>query len=255
MLTIKKTNKPLATVLNGKEKGTIVYYEEKNLDAISTLLQKKIDRELITTTGNFFPIPISGTLGDRQCIYVIGKSGAGKSTWLSEYAKLYKKMYPDNNIFLFSNKPEDIVFKDLEPKRIQLNIESLDAVLKNFDKINNCLIIFDDVDSFEDKEVEKLVIEIQNKIYMLGRSNKISLLHSKHLGLDYQKSRVALNEMTGCVFFLKATNPHIMRSLMKTYVGLDKNQIEMVLKLNSRWCYINSTFPSYLISEKKICLL
>lgn len=218
-------------------------------------MQKKKDTELITTTGTFFPIPISGSLGDRQSIYVIGKSGAGKSTWLGQYGALYKKMYPDNNIFLFSNKPKDEPLDKLEPKRINLDKETLTLSLSQFDKINNCLIIFDDVDSFENKDLEALVIKLQNKIYMLGRSNKISILHSKHLGLDYQKSRVALNEMTGCVFFLKATNPHIMRSLMKTYVGLDKQQIETILKLKSRWVYINSSFPSYCVSEKKIYLL
>jgi len=260
MLTIKETKKPLAIVNEGKQKGTIVYYNE-NAPVRNSILKKKVDTEIISETGKFFPLPASGEMGERECVFIVGKSGAGKSFWICQYVKLYKKMFPKNEIYLFSNKPKDPILDNLDMQRINISRKLVEEPLLLNDPnpenepIENCLFIFDDVDSFADKEVEAEILKLQNDIYMLGRDKKISMLHSKHVGLDSKKSSVALSEMSGLVFFMKGTNPHVIKTVLSKYCDLDKEQISKYTKLESRWAYLHKAIPSYVVSEKKIYLL
>lgn len=240
----------------GSVKGSIVYYDENTKDeGLRSLLDKKADNELITITGKLFPIPISGELGDRQCIFIVGKSGSGKSYWMAEYGKLYMKMYPNNKIHLFSNKTSESPIDVLNANRIPLTEEALTQIFDNFTKINNCLIIFDDVDVLPDKKIEILVQKIQNQIYMLARSQKVTMLHAKHIGLDKDKSKIALAEMLGCVIMTKGISAHVARTILQKYIGIDKEAMNKILNLKSRWVYINTDDPKFYVSENKICLL
>jgi len=44
---------------------------------------------------------------ERDILYIIGKSGSGKSFYAMQYAKEYKKRFPDNPIYVFSEKQSD----------------------------------------------------------------------------------------------------------------------------------------------------
>ena len=44
---------------------------------------------------------------ERDILYIIGKSGSGKSYYAMQYAKEYKKRHPHNPIYVFSEKPKD----------------------------------------------------------------------------------------------------------------------------------------------------
>ncbi len=265
MLTINKTKNPIAILNEGKNKGTLIYYDDKK-PKISNLLLNKVDSQLITERGSFFPIP--STVADRDAIYIVGKSGCGKSSWAANYVKIYHQMYPDNGIYLLTNKDKDPVFDVLKYiKRIPIDKylippeegeeadEDDQGVI--YEDFENSLVIFDDVDSFSDKILEKAILKLQNDIYMLGRSKHISILHLKHIGRDHAKSKIALQEMTGIVLFPGISNPYATKKILEVYVDLDKHKISEILKLksSSRWIYISVNHPSYLISEKKISLL
>jgi len=249
MLTLKKTNNALALVTDGKNSGTIVYYDENpatNLQPIKNRLETEV-----TTYGNFFPIP---TLNTRQVIYITGPSGCGKSHWAAEYTKLYKKIFPKNDIFLFSNVAKDLVLDNLKVKRIPIDERLVeDPIL--IEDMENCLVLFDDCDTVGNKNIERALLKLQNDVLQLGRHQSIYCIITYHLGTSGNKTRTMLNESTGVVIYPMGGNRHIMKSILGTYCGLDKTQIDKIFNLKSRWVYVNKQYPMYVISDKKMYLL
>ena len=105
---------------------------------------------------------------ERSTIFVAGESGAGKSFFVREYAKEYKKMYPQNPIYLISYLDED---ETLDSYKEIIRLKAFDTeFLKecvNFDlkkEFNDCFVIFDDIDSIVDKKVKIPIYGLLNKM-------------------------------------------------------------------------------------------
>jgi ABC-type dipeptide/oligopeptide/nickel transport system ATPase component len=69
-------------------------------------------------------VPNSKT--ERQCLYVCGQSGSGKSYCTTKY----KKMFPIRNVYAISSIAEDKSIDSLKPKRI--NVLHPDIMLDEF---------------------------------------------------------------------------------------------------------------------------
>jgi chromosomal replication initiation ATPase DnaA len=94
---------------------------------------------------------VPNTKTERQCIYICGQSGSGKSYFTSNYVKQYKKQYPKNDIFVISSIDEDKSIDILKPIRINvLNPDFLDDDI-SLEDFKDSLVIFDDIDVFETK--------------------------------------------------------------------------------------------------------
>ena len=88
------------------------------------------------------------TWGTR--VYVCGSAGSGKSYFVSKYVMEYVKVLKHNPVYLVSENNEDPAFDDKDYiKRIEIN----DMVENPIDwrDFENCLIIFDDIDSIKGK--------------------------------------------------------------------------------------------------------
>ncbi len=250
MLSLTKTDKPLCVVTEGKNKGTIIYYNDKPSNAKS-LIQKKLEKEMEITNGKFFPIP---TIGTRQCVLVSGPSGVGKSWWLSEYTRLYNQVFPKSDTYLFSNVAKDKQLDKYITQRFAIDDKILEEPFEVTD-FKDSLVIFDDVDTVRDKKVEKELIGLRDQILHTGRHENVYFLNTIHLGLGGWQTRTLLNESTAFVLYPRGGNKHVMHTMLKTYAGLSNEQIDEILKLDSRWVYVNKSFPLYVVSEKKIYLL
>jgi hypothetical protein len=187
-------------------------------------------------------------------LYVCGVSGAGKSTFCSEWIKEYLKYYKDNEFYLLSGVEEDEPLDALQPIRVDLQNLPNDP-LSLPDELKNSVVMFDDTATLSNIQLRKICVNLLDDIIETGRHYNITCLNTSHMCLDYRNSRKILNEATSVVLFCKAGSNIQNRKYMELYGGLDKDQITKILNLPSRWVYIRRTPPQMVIYEKGCYLI
>ena len=252
MLNLSKVGKPLAiTVMEDKKKG-----DEK---MVSVCPDKKMCEDVKTfnkmhlNEGHFQQIP-TGDVNEFRVAYVCGQSGSGKSTYASEFVKQYKKKYPKNEVYLFSAVKEDSKLDKLKVLRLTLDADFVKdpPVIGDFD---NSLCIFDDVDVIKEKPIREEVYKLLNLMLETGRHHKIYVLMTNHLATDKNNTKRILNEAHSVTFFPHCGGGRGLKYLLTDYIGLDKNQIKEMKKLDSRWITIFKSYPMVMMGEKDIVML
>lgn len=220
---------------------------------LDSLLKECSGKEYHIDDGELQQVPNSDL--ERECLYISGPSGSGKSTYINKFTKQYKKMFPDNYVFMLSRLTEDKSLDDNKHiKRIQINDDLLNDPIDN-SELENSAIIFDDIDTIKDKELREYVQYLRDDLLETGRHEKVTMLCTSHLLMDYKKTRTLLNESTSVTFFPKSgTTYHIIRFL-KTYCGLNKKQVERILSLPSRWITISKVAPMWILYNQGCYLL
>lgn len=210
------------------------------------------NREFKVTDGYIQLLPNTKT---RDTNYIAGKSGSGKSTWISKYLSWYKKMYPDNKIFLFSRLAEDEVLDQYNPIRISLNEELVTDPIDPDEELCDSLCIFDDTDTIKDKNIKKAINDLKDDILQIGRHENVFVCIVSHLINNYKETRTILNESMYITFFPSSGSPHGIRYMLKNNMGLDKKQIERIMNLPSRWVTLKNSCPLAVIYETGVYLL
>jgi uncharacterized protein YerC len=186
---------------------------------------------------------------ERQVFMIAGMSGSGKSTYTAGLCRTYKKQYPDNKIILFSNKPSDPVFDRLEYiERVLINEELLDDPI-TLNELEDCLVVFDDVEYNTVKEIDKELDRIRDLILQQGRSYRCSFVYISHQANNYKSTRTILNECNSITIFPAMTTRYSLNYLLSKYFGFDKHQITKIIKLPSRWVTIYKAPPLVLYSS------
>jgi len=207
-------------------------------------------KEIALNSGEIVPYPNGDT---REVLYVAGASGSGKSTYTAKYIEQYKKVFPKNKVYVFSRLEEDPAFDNLKLVRIKLNEELLVDPIKT-DELSNSLVIFDDIATIPNEDIKNTIMKLRDDILETGRHNNIYVVNTEHLMMNYKYTRTLLNESSHVTFFNGASKYHIVRFL-KTYCGLDKKQIERILKLPSRWVTICRNYPQYILYSSGVYIL
>jgi hypothetical protein len=198
-------------------------------------------------------------------LFLCGKSGSGKSTFIGEYIKAFLLLFgKDTPIYLFSSKP-----METEPNfmpyadnihQIFLTIDELsdycndDEGISPYEHFVNkdgaSLVIFDDVEDLSPK-IERMVKAIQSNILKTGRSSKIYTISSRHVLNSGSKTKDIWVESTKLVLFpIGIPRCHIEYGLNK-YLGFNKEQISNLLSTKSRWVLINNKVPTYVVDESR----
>ena len=89
----------------------------------------------------------------------------------------------------------------------------------------------------------------------IGRHHNVSVIFTSHnatMGLDTKR---ILNECHSITLFPKNLGGKTSKYLLDGYVGMDKDQIKKLKKVNSRWVTILKTYPQMVISEKEAYVL
>jgi len=292
MLTTTKTDHPLVTEIGTTANGIIYYSTEKsnttnssdnwlNDDTISIDDKKKIygaiqgDRNSIfpskyyeyflkakkdyasvngsEISGKFEVIPM---MKENMIQFIlITDSSTTSNYWTEKYINNYHKIFPNNQIYIFSTKSLSPVYKWLT--NIPLNDDFLEFEW-DVEHLKNSLCIFDNVDLFQcTKCIYKKVHSLLDTLIELGRSKNIYLIFCTANINDTASGRKSLNEFDAVVVF-KSSSREANKKLLKEHVGLNLSQIANVLETNSRWVFINrETFqvPKYAVSEHKVFLL
>lgn len=189
---------------------------------------------------------------ERESILISGPSGAGKTYLAQDYLKKYKKLMPQNDIYLFANKD----FDNFDLPYTKPNIT--DEYLKNkqVNDFANSVMVFDDVENItHNPDTQKLLMRLLEEILNVGRSLKITLLIISHILMNYRFTRNMLMECNKIVMFPNSGAKHQYRNFLKQYVGLDKDQIKKLLNTKSRWLMIDKEAPLTALTDNKLKIL
>jgi len=288
-----KDSTPIAIIKNGKHNDKIIFsksvfksnepedilrdlvknnnYSKKDMELIDDALEnndinkiKQINDLLIKKEDNMtdreFKIYDEGTIQPlprfkkTERIYITGQTECGKSYFIKQFLKQYRKVYEDKEekpIFLFSDVDEDEEIDAIPGlTRFQLDEGLIETENINPRNFQNSICVFDDIDSIQNKKIYKLICNFRDALLRRGRHENISVIITNHLSTDFRNTRIVLNECNSIVIFPHSGSTHGMKYLLQKYVGLDKKGIEKVLKLPSRWVLIHKNNPQYIMYEK-----
>lgn len=286
-LTIKHIGRPIAIIKGGRLNDKIVSIEHKKTDEtqekrgnstdktddtgklkdfyyhieaygggkipINKQKEEFIDKhqEITDTAALFEYIP---NQFKREVVYIAGPSGSGKSYFSSRYIKKYKALFPNNMVFLFSSKPEDEQLDKLGVNRININEYFIESE-PEYTLFKNSLCVFDDVDSYEGTKYAKPVFNLRDTLLKNGRAQNSYVISTIHEMFGYRTTRTSLSESQAVVFFPNTGADYAIKRWLKERVGLDRQQITDIFKINSRWILIYTHVPRFLLHEHGVKIL
>lgn len=230
----------------GDDEGLKEIYEEAMKD-----IRKSIRNEIRIKGGKLIPLPNRKIV---EKIYVSAPSGAGKSTWCGNWLNEFKKMFKDDEMYVFSTIGHDKVLDKHEPIRIALDQQLLEDPISP-EEIEESVCVFDDVDTITDPKIRNNICGLRDWLLEQGRHFNIRMLMTSHLLMNYKATRRTLNEATAVCFFPKCGSTYHIKRFLKSYAGLEKSQIKKILNLPSRWVCLYKTYPMYVLYEKGVYLL
>ena len=189
-------------------------------------------------------------------LYISGVSGSGKSTYVGKYISEYinNKSFKNNNIYVFSSVDKDDSLDKYNIIRIPIDDDLIDEPLL-IEDFKNSLTIYDDTDTIKNKNYRNAINDIKGEMIEIGRHYDARCIITSHILTNYASTRQILNECTSITFYPKSSGVYHIKNYLKVYAGLDKKQIDKILKLNSRWITIYRTYPSYIVWEHGISIL
>lgn len=182
----------------------------------------------------------------REVWYIAGASGSGKSYIAKGLGELYKKLHPSREVYLISKLEDDSTLDSMKPPPKRINIQTLIDDYPDLDEFKECCVIFDDYDTFTGP-AEKVVHKLIDDLATMGRHTKTTMLCLSHYLTNYKKTRLLLNEATHIVVYPMATSFHALSYLLKTHVGLTKDDCRDLKKMG-RWVCVYKHYPQWLVS-------
>lgn len=238
----------IATIKGGPNNNKLIYIDENNENGLD---------EIITEKGMIKPLM---KFNERGVYYIAGPSGSGKSTYAMNLIKDYLKIYPKADFFLISrtNYKNDPVFKNMKIYQLKLDETILDNPIDIESELsNNAVLFFDDCNTIQDKKIKEYIEHLMSDIMEVGRKLNISIVITNHLVIPNEKkfARTVLNEMQQITVFPKSGSSQQIKYALKTYFGLNNNQINKIMELKSRWVTIIKSYPMTVLYEKGVYIL
>lgn len=207
--------------------------------------------------GKGILFPIYDPDAKRECDYVSGISGAGKSTYAAARAEQWLYSHPDGKVFMFSELKEDPAFDHIPLTRILINDELLDPENPvRPEEFKDSLVIFDDIDAIIEPKLLKAVRKIRDRILSIGRHDNISVISTTHLLCNGHETKGPLQEATSVTVFPQSGNGiDNMRLYFSKKCGLPKVTVDKILSTKSRWVTHRKTYPNCIVYEHGAYLL
>lgn len=191
----------------------------------------------------------------RQNLYITGQSGSGKSYYTMKYCKEYQKMFPKNKVYIFSSLTEDPTIDQIKGlMRVKLDEKFYNTPF-TIQSFKNCLIIFDDTEVIKNVLLREKLKNIMDLILETGRHTNTFCIITSHVATNREKTKLILVECHSVTIFPKTIGGKTMKYLLDGYFGLNKQQIEKIEGLDSRWITILRTMPMTIMYEKGMYVL
>jgi hypothetical protein len=239
-----------------KFKNSISSGDKRNIDKnmyqeIANFVNNEKGKEIIIYDGDIQPLPNPNS---RECLYVCGPSGSGKSTFISHYITEFKKIHPTYDVILFSRVDHDPVLDKHKPIRILMDNKLINNPI-NPDELTDSLVIFDDTDTIPQKPLKDAITNLKDSLLEIGRHENVYVAITSHLINNYKETRKVLNECHSLTIFPGGGAAHSIKYALKTFFGLDNEEIRKIMKLPSRWVTVRKLYPQLVMYNKGIYLL
>jgi len=261
-----KNSRPVARISGGKNNNEIIYlvmdeeYDNKKLnlkylghmeDEIKQLLSGKRKEINISDKGKMVPLPNFET---RDTFYLAGPSGSGKSFLASMIINEYQKVFKNNPFYILSKIEDDKALDKLKPIRIELNEELIEDPIQP-EEFTDSIVLFDDIDTISNTKMLKQLQQLKDSLLECGRHYNAYVLTTAHNMTNNKATKMSLLESYNVCFFPKMGDEYHIRRYLKEYAGLNKEQIEKIYNLPSRWILHHKRAPNYILHEKGIYLI
>ena len=223
---IQLKQRPLQEYLAIAYDKVVPMYEHKNQQEV-----KFEDSNMMLSAGK-----------KRNRLFIVGASGCGKSTFLASYVKDFLKINPNFKIILFSDVDVsgDKVLSKLDIIRVNLDEKLIEKPIEPHE-LANSIVIFDDIDSIQNKKIRVAVESLQDSMFLQGSSkNNIEVIVTRHASSDYRATRVCLQNCTGFVLFpaSKVSLPFTLKKF-----GLGNKEVIRIMSLPTRWAVLLTSHP------------
>lgn len=251
----------LTTNSNNDDATPIAMVKDKNNTIID--LKKKMEQTNLRTNLKFpqdiLPIPYKPK--DQTIRYYIsGMSGSGKTTFSAKLLESYHKIYPKDEIILFTALEEDPIYdknkllKKIMKKIIvsEENIEEIAGIRE--DSLANSICIFDDY-SIYDTGLRRIIETLKDTLLRRGRHYNISVVVITQKLLGGTKTITELQQCNFVVVFPLCSKRLELDSFYKNYAGFSIKDIEKLHKVKSRHLAISMIYPKYVIANNEVLLM
>jgi hypothetical protein len=245
----------ICKIKGGDENNTLIYLDTnyKKGDANKEKGLKKInyfDKLTLPVNSTFEQYP--DTTKERDVGLIAGASGSGKSYYVNQYIKNYRKAYKKRPIYFFSVLNQDDSIDEKIVKRVELNDSWLTEPL-TIDDVRDSLVVFDDVEQIKDKGIKEQLFKFINECLTTGRHTNTSVFLIVHYtNKPYIQS--FLMECHTFTYFPRGSNRSTNYAL-ESYIGIDKKEIKYIKSLDTRWATVFKQYPNCVMTERDLFML
>jgi hypothetical protein len=227
--------------------------EEKLPERARLALQRQLGRRDISIPNGFImPLPIMRP-GFREVFFIVGQSGAGKSSWCVRYIVLWLEMNPKRPVYRFSRVEDDRAFQRIDGMYKNVVIDErmvTEPILPEM--LQGALVVFDDVDTIRDDKIREAVNKLRNDLMETGRHTDTYVLNTSHRFRDWNTTKTSTNEATAVTLFPKSGTGGAIRDFLRIKCGFDAEKIKKIMNVPSPWVTVYMTYPSYVVHEHGI---
>ena len=235
---------PIAKMGNKK----IIYlHETSKPDGRKVVMSDKYD---------IMPLPFVAKKNMNLRYFIAGTSGSGKSTLASKILEEYVKMYPNQNVYIFSAVEHDPAYdesKILKDKiqRIDIREDLTDVKMQDF---SNSCCVFDDCGSMNAAQ-HKALQKMKDMILSTGRHSSVDSIVIRQDLLGGKESKADHMQSHYLGYFPNVGNNEELHYtfLKKYYYG--KPLAEKLMGGSSRWVVLHKHVPRYTIEANKVELI
>jgi hypothetical protein len=251
----KKEKRRLAEIINERAKER----KEPVVKGLDKYLQNNRTELNLPSSYYLSQMHIKVPGSERSTFYIPARSNSGKTTWIANYLDDYIDQFPNNEVYLFSGVPkEEPAFERFGKKVTVMDLEYFrDNPITKADELSdfaNSMCIFDDINSIPDLRTKKSIITLRDVILQCGRHENVSCMVTAHQALDNRLTSYPIKESDYFVVFPQA-NKQQTRSLLTKYADFTKQEVDRVLKLNTRWVEISRNNPSFVLYSSGVYLI
>ena len=234
---------------NKKLKNRLVYVNEDEIDN-----PERSEMRFPNKDTKLEVLPIVSNEKQNTRLFVSGPSGSGKSTFVRDFLRNYQKLFKGKPIYYISRLTNDPAFKDMKDM-IYINAQDNDILDLTPEMFGKSLVIFDDFECLSDKAILKHLYFLRNTLLEIGRHQYSDIIIVSHQILNNHVSKIVhLESNLVCVF--PKSNFAPIQNYIKRYLGVtDKDMLQKIRKLPSRWVMFRRSYPVVAVHEKGAFLL
>lgn len=245
------------------------------VESLKDIAGGKLRSKILFEKGNEIDklVPIIGAdeVPFDRSIFLTGPSGSGKTTVACNIIKNDGKA---RCIVVFSRIDDDASLKPLKrlkiskstfrdqhdggSRMIQIRLQTEEDLLNlpSNEELKNCVVFFDDCDSFS-KDIADFLNEYRSCMLESGRHFNITVLSTSHMVHNWARTRCLLNEAEWVCMF-PHSNKRSSMLFLRDRMGLSKSHIESILREvmeHGRGLLCKLSAPNMILHERGLQLI